>query len=105
LTLSDASITCILFDQSSPVALTFQTSAINSHFASTVAMDEPDDGMNLSIFNAEGILLNDHQLDLTGNSYHRPELSQAYILYDQLVCPLIFWTGSGGCNLRELERF
>jgi hypothetical protein len=26
------------------------------------------------------------------------------MLYDQPVCPLIFWTGSGGCGLMEFEK-
>jgi hypothetical protein len=56
----------------------------------TVAMDEPDDGMSLAIFNVEGVLLNDHQLEVIRNSHHTQNLSQAYILYDQLMYPLIF---------------
>jgi hypothetical protein len=42
----------------------------------TVAMDKPDDGMNLAIFNAEGALLDDHQLEIVRNSYHTQKLSQ-----------------------------
>jgi hypothetical protein len=34
----------------------------------TVVMDEPDDGMNLAFFNAEGALLDDHQLEVVRNS-------------------------------------
>jgi hypothetical protein len=64
----------------------------------TVAMDEPDDGMNLATFNAERALLDDHQMEAVRNSYRTQKLSQAQILYDQLVYPLIFWTGSGGCG-------
>jgi hypothetical protein len=63
----------------------------------TVVMDEPNDGMNLAIFNAEGILPDDHQLEIVHNSYHTQKLSQVHMLYDQLVYPLIFWTGSGDC--------
>jgi hypothetical protein len=55
-----------------------------------VAMDESDDGMNLAIFNAEGTLLGDHQLHVVRNSYHTQKLSQAHMLYDQLMYPLIF---------------
>jgi hypothetical protein len=55
-------------------------------------MDEPDDGMNLAIFSAEGALLDDHQLEVVCNSYHTHKLSQAHMLHDQLVYPLIFWT-------------
>jgi hypothetical protein len=67
-------------------------------------MDEFDDGMNLTIFSAEGALLEDHQLEVVRNFYHTQKLSQAYMLHDQLVYPLIFWTGSGGCGVMESER-
>jgi hypothetical protein len=33
----------------------------------TVAMDEPDDGMNLAIFNAKRALLDGHQLEVVRN--------------------------------------
>jgi hypothetical protein len=69
-----------------------------------IAMDEPDDEMNLAIFNAEGALLDDHQLEVVRNSYHTQKLSQAHMLCDQLVYPLIFWTGSGGCGVMESEK-
>jgi hypothetical protein len=36
----------------------------------TVAMDQPDDGMNLVIFNAKGTLFDDHQLEVVCNSIH-----------------------------------
>jgi hypothetical protein len=67
-------------------------------------MDEPHDGMDLAIFNAEGALFDDHQLDVVRDSYHTQKLSQAYMLYNQLVYPLIFWTGSGGCGVMEPEK-
>jgi hypothetical protein len=67
-------------------------------------MDEPNDGMNLAIFNAEGTLLDDHQLEVVRNSYPAPKFSQAHLLYDQLVYPLIFWTASGGCGVMESEK-
>jgi hypothetical protein len=51
----------------------------------TVAMDEPDDGINLAIFNAEGALLDDHQLEVVRNSYRIQKLSQTHILYNQLA--------------------
>jgi hypothetical protein len=70
----------------------------------TVAMDEPDDGMNLAIVNAEGTLLNDHQLGVIRNSYHTQRLSKTHMLYDQLVYPLIFWTVYGGCGVMESEK-
>jgi hypothetical protein len=67
-------------------------------------MDEPDDGLNLAIFNAEGALLDDHQLEVVRNSYHTQKFSQTHMLYDQLVYPLIFWAGSGGCGVMESEK-
>jgi hypothetical protein len=70
----------------------------------TVAMDEPDDGMNLAIFNAEGTLLDDHQLNVVRNSYHTQRLSQTHMIYNQLVYPLVFWTGSGGYGVMESEN-
>jgi hypothetical protein len=66
-----------------------------------VAMDEGDDGTNLAIFNAEEALLDDHQLEVVRNFYHIQELSQAHILYDQLVDALILGTGSGGWGVME----
>jgi hypothetical protein len=70
----------------------------------TVAMDEPDDGMNLAIFKAEEALLDDHQLEVVHNFYHTQKLSQAHMLYDQLVYPLIYWTRSGVCGVMESEK-
>jgi hypothetical protein len=43
-------------------------------------------------------------LEVVRNFYHIQELSQAHILYDQLVYALIFWTGSGGCGVMESEK-
>jgi hypothetical protein len=70
----------------------------------TVAMDEPDNGMNLAIFNTEAVLLDNHQLEVVRNSYHTQKPSQAHVLYDRLVYPSIFWTGSGGCGVMESEK-
>jgi hypothetical protein len=42
----------------------------------TVAMDEPNDGMNLAIFNTDGTLLDDHQLEVVRNKYHTQKLSR-----------------------------
>jgi hypothetical protein len=71
----------------------------------TVSMDEPDDGMNLAIFNAEVALLDDYQHEVVDNSYHTQKPSQTDMLYDQLVCPLVFWTGSGGCGVMESKKW
>jgi hypothetical protein len=45
-------------------------------------MAEPDDRMNLAIFNAEWALLDDQQLKVIRNSYHTQKLSQAHMLYN-----------------------
>jgi hypothetical protein len=34
-----------------------------------VLMNEPDEGINMAVFNAEGLLLNDHQMETLRNSY------------------------------------
>jgi hypothetical protein len=67
-------------------------------------MDQPDNGMNLAVFNAEGALLDDLQLKVVRNSYHPQKLSQTHMLDDQLVYSLIFWTGSGGFGVMESEK-
>jgi hypothetical protein len=67
-------------------------------------MDEPDDGMNLAIFNAEAALLDDHQLEVVRKSYRTQKLSQAQMFYDKLIYQLIFWTGSSGCGVMESEK-
>jgi hypothetical protein len=43
-------------------------------------------------------------MEVVRNSYHTQNLSQAHMLYDQLVYPLIFWTGSGGCGVMKSEK-
>jgi hypothetical protein len=67
-------------------------------------MNESDEGMNLAVFNAEGLLLNDHQMEVLRSSYQPQKLSTSHVFDDQLVYPLIFWTGVGGCGIMESER-
>jgi hypothetical protein len=67
-------------------------------------MDEPDEGMNLAIFNAEGVMLDGYQLEVVRNSYHTQKLSQAHMFYGQLAYPLIFWPGSAGCGVMESQK-
>jgi hypothetical protein len=69
-----------------------------------VSMDEPGERMNLAVFNAEGLLLGDHQMEVLRDCYQVQKLSQFCMPYDRLVYPLIFWTGSGGCGILESER-
>jgi hypothetical protein len=47
----------------------------------SVSMNEPDEGMNLEVFNTEGLLLNDHQMETLRNSYHlKGGLSSIYCM-------------------------
>jgi hypothetical protein len=39
-------------------------------------MTEPDDGMNLTVFNAEGLVLSDRQMEALRHFYHFQKLSQ-----------------------------
>jgi hypothetical protein len=61
----------------------------------TVLMAEPDEGGNLAIFNAEGLLLREHEMEVLRVSSEPQKPSQFHTPYSQLVCPLIFWNGSG----------
>jgi hypothetical protein len=67
-------------------------------------MDEPDKGMNLAVFNAEELLLNEHEMEDLQNSHQPQKPSRFHMLYDQLVYPFIFWTGSGGCGVHQSEK-
>jgi hypothetical protein len=69
-----------------------------------MSMNEPDEGINLAVFNAGGLLLNDYQMEALRNSYQPQRLSQFHMLYDQLVYPLIFWNGSGRCDIIDSEN-
>jgi hypothetical protein len=70
----------------------------------SVSMDTPDKGMNLAIFNADGIVRNDYQIEVLQNLYQIQKLCQVHMLYDQLVYPLIYWTGSGGYGILQSEK-
>jgi hypothetical protein len=63
--------------------------------------DEPDHGMNLAIFNANGGLCATHELEGVENSYQPKILAAHSILYDHPVYPLIFWDGHGGCGSED----
>jgi hypothetical protein len=65
---------------------------------------EPDYGMNWAILSAEVHLLNEHEMEVLRNTYQPQKLSQFHMLYDQLVYPLISWTGSGGCGVLQSEN-
>jgi hypothetical protein len=67
----------------------------------TVSMDEPDDGMVLAIFNADSPQLEPHQIEAIKSSYETHKLSQMDGLYDLLLYPGIFWSGTGGCGIES----
>jgi hypothetical protein len=70
----------------------------------SASMNEPGEGMNLAIFNADGITLSDHQIEVPLNSYQIQELCQFHMCYDQFLYPLISWTESGGCGILQSEK-
>jgi hypothetical protein len=70
----------------------------------TVSMNEPDQGMNLAIFNAEGHLLKDHEMEVLRNSSQPEKLSQFHLRCEQFVCPLICWNRPGHCGFDESEK-
>jgi hypothetical protein len=70
----------------------------------TVSMNEGDEGMNMAIFNAKGILLNNHQIELFRNSDQPQRFCQAHMLDNQLPYGRMFWCGSGGCPILESDK-
>jgi hypothetical protein len=69
-------------------------------------MNDPNEKINLAIFNTEGVLLNDHQMKVFRHCYQPQRLSQFQMPYDQLVYQLIFWIGGCGCGcgIRQSEK-
>jgi hypothetical protein len=70
----------------------------------TISMIEPGEGMNLAIFNAQGLLLNKNEREVLRRSYQPQELCKCQMLYDQLVYPLIFWTGLTASGILESDK-
>jgi hypothetical protein len=66
-----------------------------------VSMNEPDPGINLVIFNADGQVLSEQEIEVIRSSYESEKLCPVEMGYDQLVYPLIFWQGWGGCGIAE----
>jgi hypothetical protein len=67
-------------------------------------MNEPDEGMNLAVFNTEGLSLKKYQTEALRSSYQPERLSQFHRLYDQLVSALTLGNGSGGWCILESEK-
>jgi hypothetical protein len=62
------------------------------------SITEPDQGMNLVIFNADGSFRISREIEAVKNCDQTNKFSQNLMRYDQLVYPLIFWDGHGGCG-------
>jgi hypothetical protein len=58
-----------------------------------------DDGFNLVVVHAPGSADAAHEVEVVRHGYGRANLAQHEIVYDQLVYPLIFWSGTGGCGV------
>jgi hypothetical protein len=67
-------------------------------------MNEPVERMNLVIFNADGLLLTGHEIEILRKSYHPQRLGQFHMLDDHLGYTFIFWTGSDGCDILASEK-
>jgi hypothetical protein len=61
-------------------------------------------GTNLAIFNTHDSEIKSQQIKVLKTTYQAEKLSQISVKYDQLVYPLIFWKGQGGCGLEEDEE-
>jgi hypothetical protein len=68
------------------------------------SMPEPDPGMNLGVFNADGEFVCAHEIEAVRSSYETRKLCQHIMLYDKLVYPLIFWDGHGGCGSADSDE-
>jgi hypothetical protein len=62
-----------------------------------------DEGFNLAILYQPGAGDQPHELAVISRQYGRVKLAQHEALYDRLVYPLIFWSGTGGCGVAEGE--
>lgn len=60
--------------------------------------------MHLAIFNAEGLLLGEHGLEVLRKSYQRQEILKFHMLCEEFVYLLTFCTGSGTWGILESEK-
>jgi hypothetical protein len=58
-----------------------------------------DKGFNLVVLHEPGSAEAAHEVEVVRQGYGRTKLRQHERLYDQLVYPLIFWFGTGGCGV------
>jgi hypothetical protein len=57
-----------------------------------------DQGMNLAILNGDGLAESPAEWEVLRKNFRPLKLEQSHAIYDQLVYPLIFWEGTGGCG-------
>jgi hypothetical protein len=62
-----------------------------------------DDGFNLVVVHDPGSADAAHEVEVLRHGYGRTNLAQHEMLYDQLVYPLIFWSGTGGGGVARGE--
>jgi hypothetical protein len=60
----------------------------------------PDPGMNLAILNADGISADSTEFQALKSTYQVEKVAQSTTQYDQLIYPLRFWNGKGGCGVK-----
>jgi hypothetical protein len=63
----------------------------------------PEAGMNLAILNADGISPPSADLQVLKATYQLENVAHWTTQYDQLIYPLIFWNGKGGCGAKQGE--
>jgi hypothetical protein len=62
------------------------------------APNSTDEGMNLPILNPDRASENAAEWEILRVNYTVTKLDQRLILYDQLVCPRMFWNVKGDCG-------
>jgi hypothetical protein len=62
------------------------------------SLDGRDNGINLAVTNMDVANLQTHEVQVVTRNQQVRKLEQRTAEYDQLVYPLIFWNGNGGCG-------
>jgi hypothetical protein len=68
-----------------------------------VSVCDGDPGMNLAILNGDVPGTCAHEIEVVDRAYKAKKIPQQTMLYNQLVYPLIFWDGHGGCGSRDAD--
>jgi hypothetical protein len=67
--------------------------------SAVVSLPDLDEGLTLAILTGNASPLVPHDLEAIRTGYGRRQLSQYERLYDQLVYPVLFSDGTGGCGV------